>query len=63
MSGVPISVLLLGSILTGFVLSKMVAKTFPGFVALGILFSVGIVVVYLGLAFVGCLVVGVANSR
>jgi hypothetical protein len=61
--GLPISILLVGSVITGFLLAKLSAKTFPGFVALGILYSAGVVVVYLGVAFVGCLVVGAAKSR
>lgn len=52
----PFSILFLGSILAGFVLSKLFAKTEAGFILLGALFSAGILAVYVGVAFVGCVV-------
>ena len=45
-----------GAIIAGFSLAKVYTKTPATFVAVGILFTVGVLVIYLGILFVGCLV-------
>jgi hypothetical protein len=45
-----------GAIIAGFSLAKVYTKTPATFVATGILFTVGVLVIYLGILFVGCLV-------
>ena len=47
---------LVGAIVSGFALAKICAKTIPGVILLGMIFSVVVAVVYVGLLFVGCLV-------
>jgi len=49
-------VLAMGTLASGFLLSKLFAKDSAMFVLLGILFSAGILAIYIGVAFVGCLV-------
>jgi hypothetical protein len=44
----------LGTIAAGFVLSRLFAKDTATFFAWGIVFSMGIFVIYFGIAFVGC---------
>lgn len=50
-----LSILGLGTIISGFILSRLFAKSETAFVALGIMFSLGIFAVYVGVAFVGCI--------
>jgi len=48
---------ILGAIVAGFALAKIFTKSPATFAVAGILFSLGIFVVYVGIVFVGCLVV------
>ncbi len=47
----------LGALIAGFALSAIFAKTNPSFIVWGILFSFGMVVVYCGILFIGCLII------
>ncbi len=48
---------LIGAIIAGFSLAKIYAKTPTSFVVMGILYTLGVLAIYLGILFVGCLVV------
>jgi hypothetical protein len=54
-SGGGFALLGIGTIAAGFVLSKLFAKNDTAFFTLGIVFTVGIFAIYLGIAFVGCI--------
>jgi hypothetical protein len=45
----------IGTIAAGFVLSRLFAKSEAAFLLLGILFSIGIVMIYVGVLFFGCI--------
>jgi DNA-directed RNA polymerase subunit RPC12/RpoP len=47
---------ILGAIVAGFSLAKIFTKTPAAFVVSGILFAIGVLVIYVGIIFVGCLV-------
>jgi hypothetical protein len=46
-----------GAMIAGFSLAKVYTKTPVTFIAIGILFTIGVLAVYLGIMFVGCLVI------
>lgn len=47
---------ILGAVVAGFSLAKIFAKTPQTFVAYGVLLTIGVLVIYVGIIFVGCLV-------
>jgi hypothetical protein len=47
---------ILGAIIAGFSLARIFTKTTATFIVMGIIFSVGVLVVYVAILFVGCLV-------
>jgi hypothetical protein len=48
-------ILILGAIVAGFSLAKVYAKSAAALISTGILISFGVVIVYVGILFVGCL--------
>ena len=53
---VAIPLMLVGTLVSGFLLAAVTKKNDSGLVVYAILYSAGLFVVYLGVAFVGCLV-------
>lgn len=47
----------LGAMIAGFALAKVFTKTTAAYIATGILFTIGVLAIYLGIIFVGCLVI------
>ncbi len=48
---------LVGAMTSGFALAKVRSKTIVGVIFSGVVYSIGVLLVYVGIIFVGCLVI------